>query len=122
MKILKLVVVAATLGSLSFGASVVDSAKEISKKEFESIKKASVLKAQIKEICQDSFKAKMQVLKDLKDEDKKAFKQELKYQMRQNLATLGKDEVYDDDVCKKYMHKPMDKDGFKPFQPKADKK
>lgn len=129
MKVLKSVLAVAVLGSFAFGASVADNASNVSKKIFENQKKASVLEAQIKELCKDSFKLKMEAIKDLKDEDRKTFKKEFKYQMRQNLATLGKDDVYNEDICKKFMHNnhmmPMHKkpNEQKPAQmPKADKK
>ena len=116
MKILTSVLMATVLGGFAFGANIADEAQSASKKIFENQKKASALEAQIKELCKDSFEVMAKSTKDLKDEDRKVFVKEFKYQMRQNMATLGKEDAYNDKICKKFMNKPH----MMPIQHKPD--
>ena len=60
---------------------------------------ASVARQQVMDACRQSKDALHNAIKDLSPEDKKAFIKEYRYQMRQQVAKLGRDEVYDEFVC-----------------------
>ena len=62
-------------------------------------RQASHAKHQMLDACRQSKDALRQAMKDLKAEDKKAFMKEYRYQMRQQAAKLGRDDVYDEFVC-----------------------
>ena len=60
---------------------------------------ASRAKQQAMDACRQSRESLHNAMKDLKGEDRKAFMKEYRYQMRQQVAKLGRDEVYDEFVC-----------------------
>ena len=60
---------------------------------------ASVARQQAMDACRQSKDALHNAIKDLSPEDKKAFMKEYRYQMRQQVEKLGRDEVYDEFVC-----------------------
>lgn len=60
---------------------------------------ASRAKQQAMDACCQSRESLHNAMKDLKGEDRKAFMKEYRYQMRQQVAKLGRDEVYDEFVC-----------------------
>ena len=62
-------------------------------------RQASVAKQQSMDACRQSHDALHNVIKDLNADEKKAFMKEYRYQMRQQVAKLGRDEVYDEFVC-----------------------
>ena len=62
-------------------------------------RQASLAKQQSMDACRQSHDALHNVIKDLNADEKKAFMKEYRYQMRQQVAKLGRDEVYDEFVC-----------------------
>ncbi|MBQ5429343.1 MAG: hypothetical protein IIU35_02965 [Neisseriaceae bacterium] len=60
---------------------------------------ASVARQQVMDACRQSKDALHNAIKDLSPEDKKAFMKEYRYQMRQQVAKLGRDDAYDEFVC-----------------------
>lgn len=62
-------------------------------------RQASVARQQVMDACRQSKDALHNAIKDLSPEDKKAFMKEYRYQMRQQVAKLGRDDAYDEFVC-----------------------
>ena len=62
-------------------------------------RQASLAKQQSMDACRQSKDALHNAIKDLSPEDKKAFMKEYRYQMRQQVAKLGRDDAYDEFVC-----------------------
>ena len=62
-------------------------------------RQASLAKQQSMDACRQSKDALFNAMKDLTPDEKKAFMKEYRYQMRQQVAKLGRDEVYDEFVC-----------------------
>ena len=62
-------------------------------------RQATAAKQQAMDACRQSKDALHNAIKDLSPEDKKAFMKEYRYQMRQQVAKLGRDDAYDEFVC-----------------------
>ena len=62
-------------------------------------RQATAAKQQAMDACRQSKDALHNAIKDLSPEDKKAFIKEYRYQMRQQVAKLGRDDAYDEFVC-----------------------
>ena len=62
-------------------------------------RQASLAKQQSMDACRQSKDALFNAMKDLTPDEKRAFMKEYRYQMRQQVAKLGRDEVYDEFVC-----------------------
>ena len=94
MKNLKIILASALLASFAFGAD----AKDVAAKSFELNKQASELMQKLGKICEQKQALMMDATKDMSEADAKKFRKEYKYEMRQNMAKLGKD-----DACKVFM-------------------
>ena len=99
MKNLKIIVASALLASFAFGAD----AKDASAKSFELDKQASELMQKLGKICEQKHALMMDATKGMSEADAKKFRKEYKYEMRQNMAKLGKDEEYYPSACKAFM-------------------
>ena len=86
MKNLKIIVASALLASFAFGAD----AKDAAAKSFELDKQASELMHALM----------MDATKGMSEADAKKFRKDYKYEMRQNMAKLGKDEEFYPSACK----------------------
>ncbi len=103
MKKLSIVLAASLLTSASFGAdmSKAEIQKLASKTAQESIslkKEASQLEEKIAQICAKERQLKA-VVNNLDEAQRAEFLSELKYQNRQGLAKLKRDDIYNDRVC-----------------------
>lgn len=106
MKKLTPILVASLLASVSFGAdmSKADIQKLAAKTANESVKlkkEASQLEAKIAKICAQERELKL-AIQDLSPEQKGQFLDELKYQNRQALAKLKRDDIYNERVCRDF--------------------
>lgn len=99
MKNVKILALSALLASSLFGADLEKSAKDLANKNFKLDKEASALMLKIQKICEEKRANNMEAMKDLSPEQMVEFKKNLKYQMRQNMAKLGKDDVYFERIC-----------------------
>ena len=95
------IIMAISLTSLSaFAANAFE--QQASQAASETIKyqrQASQAKQQVMDTCRQSKDALHNAMKNLTPDEKKAFMKEYRYQMRQQVAKLGRDEVYDEFVC-----------------------
>ena len=87
MKNLKIIVASALLASFAFGAD----AKDVAAKSFELDKQASELMQKLSKICEQKHALMMDATKGMSEADAKKFRKDYKYEMRQNMAKLGKD-------------------------------
>lgn len=99
MKNLKIIVASALLASFAFGAD----AKDVAAKSFELSKQANELMQKLGKICEQKQALMMDATKDMSEADANKFRKEYKYEMRQNMAKLGKDEEYYTSACKVFM-------------------
>ena len=99
MKNLKIIVASALLASFAFGAD----AKDAAAKSFELSKQASELMQKLGKICEQKQALMMDATKDMSEADAKKFRKDYKYEMRQNMAKLGKDEEFYPSACKVFM-------------------
>ena len=87
MKNLKIIVASTLLASFAFGAD----AKDVAAKNFELNKQANELMQKLGKICEQKQALMMDATKDMSEADANKFLKEYKYEMRQNMAKLGKD-------------------------------
>lgn len=100
MKNLKIIAVSALLASsFAFGAD----AKAVADKSFALDKEASVLMSKLGKICEQKHALMMDATKGMSDDEAKKFRKDYKYEMRQNMAKLGKDEEFYPSACKVFM-------------------
>ena len=96
MKNLKIIVASALLASFAFGAD----AKDTVAKSFELDKQASELMQKLGKICEQKHALIMDATKGMSEADAKKFRKDYKYEMRQNMAKLGKDDEIYPSACK----------------------
>lgn len=114
MKNVKILALSALLVGSLFGADLEKSAKDLADKNFKLSKEASALMLKIQKICEEKRANHLAATKDLSPEQMVEFKKNLKYQMRQNVSKLGKDDVYFDKICQiKKGKKGAKKGGFR---------
>lgn len=100
-KLSAIAVLAISLTSVSaFAAHAFEqSARNAAQETIKYQQQASLAKQQSMDACRQSKEALFNAVKDLTPDEKKAFMKEYRYQMRQQVAKLGRDEVYDEFVC-----------------------
>lgn len=99
MKNLKIIVAGALLASFAFSAD----AKDVAAKSFKLDKEASALMQKLGKICEQKHALMIDATKGMSEEDAKKFRKDYKYEMRQNMAKLGKDEEFYPSACKAFM-------------------
>ena len=101
-KILGIALAAMVSSSVAFGA---DNAAKLSKEMFEFKKEASKEYYKIQEGC-DKIHAKIaKATQNMDAKQRDEFYKEFRYQMRQNMAKLGKDEQFYSGICANNMSK-----------------
>lgn len=104
MKTLSTILVASMLATASFGADLSDKdiqklAEQTAAKSVKIKKQASELEAKIAKLCKEQF-ALRSAAKDLNAEQRAKYLKELKYQKRQAVSKLGRDDIYNESVCR----------------------
>lgn len=99
MKNLKIIAASVLLASFAFGAD----AKAVANKSFELDKEASVLMSKLGKICEQKHTLMMEATKGMSEDEAKKFRKDYKYEMRQNMAKLGKEEEFYPSACRAFM-------------------
>lgn len=107
MKTLSTILVASMLATASFGADLSDKdiqklAEQTAAKSVKIKKQASELEAKIATLCKEQF-ALRSAAKDLNAEQRAKYFKELKYQKRQAVSKLGRDDIYNEGVCRGFV-------------------
>ncbi|WP_086279948.1 hypothetical protein [Campylobacter devanensis] len=95
-KILSIALAAMVSSSVVFGA---DSATSLSKEMFEFKKQASKEYYKIQKGCEQIHDKIAKATQNMDSKQKEEFYKEFRYQMRQNMAKLGKDEQFYNGIC-----------------------
>lgn len=98
MKNLKIIVAGALLASFAFGAD----AKATAEKSFKLDKEASALMQKLGKICEQKHALMLEATKGMSEDEAKKFRKDYRYEMRQNMAKLGKDEEFYPSACKAF--------------------
>ena len=101
-KILSIALAAMVSSSVAFGA---DSAAKLSKEMFEFKKEASKEYYKIQKGCDDIHAKIAQATKNLEPKKKDENYKEYRYQMRQNMAKLDRDDKFFAGICSMNMYK-----------------
>lgn len=118
-KVLSIALIAMVSSSVAFGA---DSPASLSKEMFEFKKEASREYYKIQEGCYKIHDKIVKATQNMDAKQKEEFYKEFRYQMRQNMAKLGKDEKFYNGICAdkiaKYHHERLGK--FAPNCPNSN--
>lgn len=113
-KILSIALVAMVGSSVAFGA---DSAAKLSKEMFEFKKEASKEYYKIQKNCDEIHAKIAKAIKNMDPKQKDEFFKEFRYQMRQNMAKLDRDDKFFSGICANIMAKEKPNAKKRPDRP-----